>query len=83
MPNLEIFNRLRFLSKIGFDTFKSSKLAFNGLHATMWTYDQQGREVDRINGDSFRVTRDEDFDTGNSVITIPFKGQSEPDKKTI
>ena len=37
--------------------------AFDGISATMSTYDQQGHAVDEIKGKSFRVTRDTEFDT--------------------
>lgn len=40
--------------------------AFNGVEATMTTYDQDGKIVDQVHGTSFRVTRDTRFDTSNS-----------------
>lgn len=36
--------------------------AFQGVPATMTTYDQQGQVIDLIQGESFRVSRDERFD---------------------
>ncbi len=45
------------------DTFDQ---AFNGLHATLTTYNQAGQPVDEIKGSSFRVVRDEEFDTEDS-----------------
>ncbi|HKX23677.1 MAG TPA: DUF5052 family protein [Candidatus Saccharimonadales bacterium] len=40
--------------------------AFEGLSATMSTYNQYGQPVDEIHGKSFRVTRDEEFDSCNT-----------------
>lgn len=40
--------------------------AFNGVEATMTTYDQDGRVVDLVNGQSFRISRDTRFDTTDS-----------------
>lgn len=40
--------------------------AFTGISATMTTYNQYGQPVDEIKGESFRVSRDEEFDTCNS-----------------
>jgi hypothetical protein len=44
--------------------------AFKGVSATMSTYDQKGSLVDRVQGTSFRISRDERFDStdaeGNS-----------------
>jgi len=40
--------------------------AFKGVPATFSTYDQQGRMMDNVHGVSFRVSRDERFDSVNS-----------------
>lgn len=40
--------------------------AFKGVPATFTTFDQQGRVIDTVAGESFRVTRDKRFDTKNS-----------------
>jgi hypothetical protein len=40
--------------------------AFNGFKATMTTYNQYGQPVDQIKGESFRVSRDSEFDTTDS-----------------
>ncbi len=40
--------------------------AFNGVPATMTTYAQDGRQIDRIKGESFKVSRDDRFDTTDS-----------------
>lgn len=39
--------------------------AFKGVPATWTSYDQAGRKIDEIRGNSFRVSRDERFDTTN------------------
>lgn len=51
--------------------------AFNGIHATMTTYNQYGQPVDEIKGASFRVTRDSEFDTTDS------KGNSNNDSSVL
>lgn len=40
--------------------------AFNGVPATLTTYTQGGVLVDEVHGSSFRVSRDDRFDTSNS-----------------
>jgi hypothetical protein len=44
--------------------------AFKGVSATMSTYDQSGSLIDRVHGNSFRISRDDRFDStdaeGNS-----------------
>jgi hypothetical protein len=40
--------------------------AWKGVPATMTTYTQQGAVVDQVRGQSFRVSRDERFDTTSS-----------------
>lgn len=40
--------------------------AFNGMSATMSTYTQQGQLVDKVQSTSFRMTRDDTFDSVNS-----------------
>jgi outer membrane lipoprotein-sorting protein len=40
--------------------------AFNGVPATMTTYNQTGQKIDQVKGSSFRVTRDTRFDTTTS-----------------
>lgn len=39
--------------------------AFNGVPATWTSYDQSGRVIDQVHGNSFRVSRDDRFDTTN------------------
>lgn len=51
-----------FLDSIG-DEFNRS---WNGVAATMTTYNESGQPIDRIHGTSFRVKRDERFDTADS-----------------
>lgn len=43
--------------------------AFKGVPATMKTYNQTGQLVDEVKGTSFRVSRDERFDTTDSAGT--------------
>jgi hypothetical protein len=50
--------------------------AFNGVSATWTTYDQYGRKIDEAHGTSFRVSRDERFDSTDvnsdgTVSTVP------------
>ena len=40
--------------------------AFKGVPATFTTYDQRGQLIDEVHGVSFRVSRDDRFDTSNS-----------------
>lgn len=40
--------------------------AFNGMEATMVTYNQDGQKMDEVKGKSFNVSRDERFDGQNS-----------------
>jgi hypothetical protein len=40
--------------------------AFNGVPATMSTYNQDGAIIDKVHGDSFQVTRNEEFDSTNT-----------------
>jgi len=40
--------------------------AFNGVSATMTTYNEDGELIDKVHGTSFRITRDTRFDTSNS-----------------
>ena len=44
--------------------------SFDGVPATMRTYDEEGNMIDEVEGDSFRITRDAKFDStdaeGNS-----------------
>lgn len=40
--------------------------ALNGVEATMTTYDQDGARIDQVTGTSFRVSRDEKFDSSAS-----------------
>lgn len=40
--------------------------AFTGVSATMWTYDEEGYVIDEVHGESFRVTRDDKFDSSDS-----------------
>jgi hypothetical protein len=47
----------------GFETFNQ---AWTGVPATMTTWTQQGALVDQVKGTSFRVERDERFDTSSS-----------------
>lgn len=42
---------------------ESVNRAFSGVPAIMTTYTQSGQKVDQVEGTSFRVTRDERFDT--------------------
>ncbi|WP_020579966.1 DUF5052 family protein [Actinopolymorpha alba] len=42
--------------------FESFNRAWNGVPATLTTYDQAGALVDKVRGTSFRVTRDTKFD---------------------
>jgi hypothetical protein len=51
--------------------------AFNGIKATMTTYNQTGQSVDEIKGASFRVSRDTEFDTKND------EGKSNNDSKVL
>ncbi len=44
----------------------SFEQALSGVPATMTTYTQGGEQIDEINGNSFRITRDTKFDTTNS-----------------
>lgn len=58
---------LTLLSLVGCGAFADKfEQAFDGIAATMTTYNQQGKMVDEIKGNSFRVSRDEEFDTQNS-----------------
>ena len=40
--------------------------AFNGVEATMTTYNQQGAVIDKVQGRSFKIERDETFDSSAS-----------------
>lgn len=40
--------------------------AFNGVPATMTTYNQEGDLIDEVHGSSFAISRDSRFDTSNS-----------------
>lgn len=55
--------------------------AWNGVPATMTTFTQQGALVDRVHGVSFRVTRDERFDT--SSTSSDGKAISNPDSEVL
>lgn len=40
--------------------------AFSGVEATMTTYSAEGQRIDRVQGESFRISRDDRFDTSDS-----------------
>jgi hypothetical protein len=40
--------------------------SFDGVPATMRTYDEEGNMIDEVEGDSFRITRDSKFDSADA-----------------